>query len=369
MTDWRVPYVDLVAQHAPLKPALMEAVERVLDHGQFVGGPEVLEFERRFAEYCGTRHAIGVSSGTAALSLSLRGLGVGPGDEVITAPNSFLASASAIALVGATPVFADVRDDYNIDPDRVAAAITPRTRAIMPVHLTGKPADMEPLLRLADQHGLAIVEDCAQAVGARYREEPVGSLGRAGCFSLHPLKTLNAIGDGGVITTDDEALADWLRSARNHGLVSRDECAFFSANDRLDALQAALLLVKLDHVDRWNEARRARAAHYRERLSGREGLSLPVEREDERAVYHTFIVQSDRRDALQEHLRDRRIDTKVHYPIPIHLQPAARGLSAGRGSFPVTEAQAGRILSLPVHAELSEAQVDWVVDAVREVHG
>ena len=354
----RVPYIDLPTQHAPIKRDLLAAVERVLDHGYFVNGPEVEQFETRFAALCGTSHAVGVSNGTAALTLILKGLGIGPGDEVITPPNSFLASTSCVVLAGATPVFADVRDDYNIDPAQVEAVITPRTKAVIAVHLTGRPADLDALVALCDRHHLALVEDCAQAVGARYRNRPVGSFGVAGAFSMHPLKTLNAAGDGGVITTSDAALAAYLRQARNHGLRSRDECAFFSPNERLDTLQAAMLLVKLDHVDAWTSARRRNAAYYQDHLRDVPGLIVPEDRPHEHAVYHTFVVQSDDRDALQSHLQSAGIDTKIHYPIPIHRQPAAKGIPSA--VHPVTERHATRILSLPVHSELTDADVQYV---------
>jgi dTDP-4-amino-4,6-dideoxygalactose transaminase len=366
MTRTAVPYVDLGQQHRPLKGELLAAVERVLDHGGFILGPEVEAFEEAFAALCGSRHAIGVDNGTSALMLTLRGLCIGPGDEVITAPNSFLASASAIALVGARPVFADVGDDYNLDPERLEAAITPRTRAIIPVHLTGRPAAMDPILDLAARHDLAVIEDAAQAVGARYRDRPVGSLGKVGCFSLHPLKNLSAAGDAGIITTDDDRLAAALRQARNHGLRDRDACDFWSPNCRLDALHAAMLRVKLEKLGEWTAARRRHAAFYREAL--RDVVQVPEELPHEHAVYHTFIIQAERRDALQRFLEGRGIATKVHYPIPIHRQKAAADLGYGPGSFPRAEAQAGRILSLPVYPELTVEQRQAVVEGIHDFY-
>ncbi len=367
MSRVQVPYINLPLQHRPLKPQLLAAVERVLDHGQFILGPEVSAFEERFAAYCETQYAIGVDNGTSALFLVLRALGIGPGDEVITPPNSFLASASCIALVGARPVFVDVRDDFNIDPGLLEDAITPRTRAIIPVHLTGRPADMHPILEIAQRHGIHVVEDCAQAVGARYHDQRVGSFGVAGCFSLHPLKTLNAVGDGGVITTNDSALYEMLRKARNHGLRNRDECEFWSHNCRLDTIQAAMLLVKMDYLDQWAEARRAIAAFYRKFL--RDVVAqVPEDKSHEYAVYHTFIIQAERRDELQDYLLEEGVETKVHYPIPIHLQDAARSLGYGPGSFPVAERQTQRILSLPVYPELMDAQRDWVVYTIKRFH-
>ena len=363
MNNSKVPYFNLALQHQAIKAQLLAAVEKVLEHGQFILGPEIESFEERFAAYCNTRYAVGVDNGTHAMLLVLRALGIGPGDEVITAPNSFLASASCIVLAGARPVFVDVRDDYNLDPSLTEDAITPKTKAIIPVHLTGRPADMTPILEIAGCHDLFVIEDCAQAVGARYHGQRVGSFGIAGCFSLHPLKTLNAAGDGGIITTNDPQLCETLRKARNHGLRNRDECAFWSYNCRLDTLQAAMLLIKMDYLDQWTEARRANALFYQEHL--RDVVQVPEDKSHEYAVYHTFIVQAERRDELQAYLRAQGVDSKVHYPIPIHLQDAARNLGYGPGSFPMTEHQARHILSLPVYPKLAHEQLQWVVSNIR----
>lgn len=366
MSVHKVPYVNLVLQHQAIKAELIEAVEEVLDHGQFILGPEVKAFEDRFAEYCGTSYAIGVDNCTSALHLALRALQIGSGDEVITAPNSFIASTSCIALTGATPVFVDVREDYNIDPYLVEKAITPRTKAIIPIHLTGRPADMTPILDIANRHNLYVVEDCAQAVGARYQDQSVGSFGIIGCFSLHPLKTLNAVGDGGVITTNSRELYEKLRKARNHGLRNRDECEFWSYNCRLDTLQAAMLLVKMRYLDKWTVARRANAARYQQQLQ--DVIQLPHDKPHEYSVYHTFVIQADRRNDLQKHLSINGIETKIHYPIPIHLQPAAKELGNETGSFPITEHQARRILSLPIYPELTTEQISLVITMVRDFY-
>jgi dTDP-4-amino-4,6-dideoxygalactose transaminase len=360
-----VTYVDLGAQHRTIKRELLAAVEAVLDRGDFILGREVEEFEQRFATLCGTRHAVGVNSGTDALFLALRALVVGPGDEVIVPANSFVASASAVALSGARPVLVDVRPDYNIDPERVEAAITARTRAIVPVHLTGRPAPMDEVTAVAERHGLYVIEDAAQAALARYRDRPVGSLGTVGCFSLHPLKTLNACGDGGVLTTDDDHLAERFRVLRNIGQLTRGEAIVWSGNSRLDTVQAAMLLVKLDHAPEWTERRRANAAFYRQALAGLRGLDTPADQPWEWAVYHTFVVQSDDRDALQQHLAECGIQSGVHYPVPIHLQPAAAELGYRPGDLPETERQAARILSLPVHTQLTVEQLELVTAAVR----
>jgi dTDP-4-amino-4,6-dideoxygalactose transaminase len=359
--------VDIAGQHRAIKDELLEAISEVLDTGTFVLGEPVREFEDRFADLCGTRFAIAVNSGTDALLLALRVLGIGPGAEVITVPSSFIATGSAIVLSGARPVFVDVGDDYNMDPALVEAAITERTRAILPVHLTGRPADMNAIRALADRRGLPIVEDAAQAVMAEYQGSRTGSLGTLGCFSLHPLKTLNACGDGGVVTTDDAVLAEKLRILRNLGLRTRDECVVWSGNSRLDSIQAAILLVKMRHVADWTEARRVNAAFYRRALADLPGLTLPLEeRPHEYAVYHTFMIQTAQRDALRQFLAGRGIETNVHYPVPIHLHPAAAELGLRPGSFPVAERQAKHFLSLPVHQGLTHGQRQAVVDAVCE---
>ena len=360
----KVPYVDLAAQHAPIKDELLAAVSGVMDHGMFIMGQEVAEFEREFARLCCVEYAVGVNSGTDALVLALKALEIGSGDEVITVANSFIASTSCIALVGATPVLVDVREDYNIDPGLIEAAISPRTRAILPVHLTGRPADMDPIMDIARRNGLYVIEDCAQAVGAEYKNQPVGSFGTVGCYSLHPLKTLSACGDGGVITTNDPNLYRQFMFLRNHGLETREDCIIWGYNSRLDTMQAAMLLVKLRYLDRWTEQRQCNARLYQERLADLEDMWLPTDARHERAVYHTFVIQSQRRDELKTYLADKAIGTVISYPTPIHLQQAAAGLSYRAGSFPVTEKQAGRMLSLPVHSELAEDQLEFVVDCV-----
>jgi dTDP-4-amino-4,6-dideoxygalactose transaminase len=360
-----IAYVDLAGQHAPLREELLAAVGRVLDHGVFVLGPEVEDFERAFAALCGTANAVGVNSGTDALVLALRALGIGRGDEVIVPANAFVAAASAVAIVGARPVLADVGPDYNLDPEAAADAVTTRTRALLPVHLTGRPARMDELTAVAARHGLRVVEDCAQAVLAEHRGRPVGSIGDVGCYSLHPLKTLNACGDAGAVVTSEDRVAGEVRTLRNLGLETRDDCVAWSGNSRLDSVQAAMLLVKLRHVKAWTERRRANAARYRELLAGTPGLDVPDERPEEYAVYHTFVVQADRRDALQAHLASQGITTAVHYPLPIHLQTVGRDLGYERGRFPNAERQAARILSLPVHHGLRLADLERVAAAVR----
>jgi len=363
-----VPYVDLAGQHRRIKDELMVAVAEVIDSGQFILGPAVTRFEEEFAELCGVAHAIGVGNGTDALVLALRALGVGPGDEVVTVPNSFVSTATAIVLVGARPVFVDVGDDYNMDPARLEAAITPRTKAILPVHLTGRAARMDEITEIACWRGLPVVEDAAQAVMAEFKGRRVGSFGMAGCFSLHPLKTLNACGDGGVITTNDAALAEKLRLMRNIGLKTRDDCVMFEGNSRLDTIQAAMLLVKLRHLEAWTDARRANAAFYRRELGVVPQVRLPGERPDERAAYHTFVILAERRDALRQFLASRGVATNIHYPIPIHRQTAALAAGWPAGCYPEAERQAGRILSLPIHPELAPAQLQAVADGIKDFY-
>ncbi len=355
----KVPYIDLGLAHRTLQPEIMTAVAKVLGSGQFILGREVALLEKEFATYCGARHAVAVGNGTDAITLVLKALDIGPGDEVITVANSFLATASAVLLAGATPVFVDVGDDYNIDPQRIPAAITPRTRAILPVHLTGCPADMAAIAKIAAEHNLLVIEDAAQAAGAGIGRQRVGTFGRAGCFSFHPLKNLGGCGDGGVVTTDSDELDRVLRLLRNHGLKNRDECVTLGHNSRLDSLQAAILRVKLKHLDHWTRCRRANARAYRESLG--DHVRFPTDLPDRYAVYHTCVLTTPRRDDLQKHLKHQGVGTAVHYPIPIHRQKPFQT----SGHVPETLDNTGRladeILSLPVYPDLTTAQRDYVI--------
>jgi dTDP-4-amino-4,6-dideoxygalactose transaminase len=362
----QVPYVALGQQFAAEAEALLQRLQHTLASGQWVAGPEVAELEARLAERLGARECIAVGSGTDALILSLRALGIGPGDEVITAPNSFIATASAIVHVGATPVFADVLPDQNIDPARVEAAVTAKTRAIIPVHLTGRTAYMPELLEIAGRHNLRVVEDAAQAIDARLNGKAAGTFGDLGCFSCHPLKNLNAAGDAGFILADDVELAQRLRRLRSNGLVDRETALEWGVVSRLDSLQAAVLLERLSALDGVTQARRRNAHAYRELLAGVPQVFAPPCRTEELNVFHTFVIQVDRRDELQEFLRARGIGTAIHYKIPIHLQPAARALGYAPGAFPVAERQAERILSLPVNQFLNQADLEYVAAAIRE---
>jgi dTDP-4-amino-4,6-dideoxygalactose transaminase len=358
-----IPYVNLAAQYAAERAELLPIIDRTLATGQWIGGDVVTELERDLAAYCGVKHVVALNSGTDALIFGLAALGVGPGDEVITPPNSFIASTAAIVHLGARPVFADVLADQNIDPERVEAAITPRTRAIMPVHLSGRIADMDAILDIAERHGLAVIEDAAQAMGSRYAGQCAGAIGDIGCFSTHALKNLNACGDGGFLTANDDAIAGRVRLMRNHGLVDRDTATRFGFVSRMDSVQAAILKFRLAKLDDVIAKRRGNAALYRKTLDVRHVFAPPC-RQIEFNTFHTMVIQVDRRDALKAHLADRGIGTTIHYPVPIHLQQAAASLGHRAGDFPVAERQAKRILTLPVNEFLAAADIHYVAETV-----
>jgi dTDP-4-amino-4,6-dideoxygalactose transaminase len=365
---WRIPYVNLGAQFAEEKAELMPRLEAVLLSGMLVGGPEVEALEHEIAAYVGTKHAVALNSGTDALILGLIAAGVKAGDEVITPPNSFVASTAAVVRANAIPVFVDVRSDGLIDPDAVATAVTPRTTAIMPVHLWGAVCDMDALWTIARRHHLLIVEDAAQAMGTRHHNRRAGALGTVGCFSAHPLKIFNALGDSGFITTDSDDIAARVRLLRNHGLVDRDTVAEFGYVSRLDAVQAAVLRYRLGRLDKLIERRRANAQLYREFLAC-VPIDLPKEKPYE---YHTFVnlvSQCDRRDDLQKHLAAKGVQTVVHYNTPIHLQPAAKSLGGHRGQFPMTERLCSRILALPANQSLSRHDIGFISAEIRSVLG
>ena len=364
----QIPFVNLQKQHATLKSELLTAVSEVIDSGQFILGEQVAQFEDEFAQLCGVRYAVGVNSGTDALILALKAIGVGSGDEVITVPNSFVASTTCIRVLGAKPVFVDVGEDYNIAPEQIAAAITPRTKAIIPVHLTGRPCNMDAILAIAQEKGIAVIEDAAQAVLAEYKGQPVGSFGTIGCFSLHPLKNLNACGDGGVMVTDDIQLYERLTIMRNLGLRTRDDCVSWSHNSRLDTMQAAMLLVKLRHLHQWTQQRRQNAHYYQTQLADIPQIKIPPEREIEKCVYHTFVIQAELRDELRQFLSDRGIGTAIHYPVPIHLSTVGRELGYTKGSFPVAEQQSHRIISLPIYQGLCSDQLQQVCENIKSFY-
>ena len=362
----RIPLVELAGQYRMLRDEVLPAMDGVMSEAQFILGEDVARFEEEFAAFCGAKYCVGVASGLDALQLALRAVGVGPGDEVITAANTFIASALAVTHTGATPVLADVReDDFNLDPEAVERAITPRTRAILPVHLYGQPARMDEIRHIARRHGLKVVEDACQAHGARYGAARAGAMGDAGCFSFYPGKNLGGYGDGGAVVTDDPKVAERLRLDRNYG--SRVKYVHDSAgfNSRLDTLQAAVLRIKLRRLDGWNARRRELAALYRELLADADVL-LPAEMRGVEHVYHLFVIRHPERDRLIADLHARGIGAGVHYPIPIHEQAPYAGIRTVPDGAPVSTMLARQILSLPLYPEMTEAQVAEVADAVRE---
>jgi dTDP-4-amino-4,6-dideoxygalactose transaminase len=361
-----IPYLDLRAQYTSIKPEVDAAIARVLESAQYVLGDAVTGFERAFAEYCGTREAIGVNTGTSALHLSLLAAGVGPGDEVITVPFTFVATVSAIVYSGARPVLVDIEPDYfTMDPAKLEAAITPRTKAIIPVHLYGQAADMDPILAIARKHGLTVIEDACQAHGAEYHGRRCGSMGELGCFSFYPGKNLGAYGEGGGVVTSDPGLARRIRLLRSWGEEKRYEHAVKGFNYRMDGIQGAVLGVKLKHLDAWTESRRSRAAVYR-RVLADTPVKLPKERPGTRHVYHVFAIRVSQREMWRERLNAAGVQTGIHYPIPVHLQPAHLDLGYRRGDFPESEAAADDVLSLPLYPELTDTQIETVAAAVRE---
>lgn len=358
----QVPFVSLDRQYRALRDELMAAFDRVGQSGNYIMGPDLERFESEVAEFCGTEYALGVASGADALFLALKAMGIGDGDEVITCPNSFIATAGVIVAAGATPVFVDAAADFNIDVEKLEQAVTGRSRAVIPVHLTGRPAEMDRLNEIAARHDLAVIEDAAQAIGARYKGRRVGSLGRVAGFSLHPLKNLGVLGDGGLVTTNDREIFEAIKKLRNHGLRNRDECQMWGYNSRLDPLQAVIASIKLKHLDNWNQRCREIAARYRAGLE--KFVVVPTDREHEEPAYHNFIIQFDRRDDLMNHLDACGVGSRVHYPIPIHLQESAAAAGYGPGAFPVAERQAKQILSLPIYPELTDAEVEYVIKSV-----
>jgi dTDP-4-amino-4,6-dideoxygalactose transaminase len=361
----RIPLLDLQAEYRSIKPEIDAAVLRVLEDGQFALGPAVSRFEAALAAYCGTAEAVGVNSGTSALHLALLAAGVAPGDEVITVPFTFVATVAAIEHAGAKPVFVDVDEVYyTMDPARLEAAMTLRTKAIIPVHLYGQPADMEPILDLAARRGVAVIEDAAQAHGAESRGRRCGSLGRLGCFSFYPSKNLGAYGEGGAVVTGDPALAARIRLLRSWGEQTRYTHTARGFNYRMDAIQAAILDVKLRHLEPWTEARRAHASSYARHLAGTAAV-IPRVRDGARHVYHQYVVRVPQRETVRARLADAGVQTAVHYPIPLHLQPAYRDLGYARGDFPVAERLADEVLSLPMFPGLTEPQIEIVAGIIR----
>jgi dTDP-4-amino-4,6-dideoxygalactose transaminase len=361
----RVSFNNFPAQWASEREILLPQIEAVFAKGDFIGGKAVSALEIKLARHLGVAHIVALNSGTDALIFGLKALGVRPGDEVITPANSFIASTAAISHIGAVPVFADIADDQNLDPDAVSAAITPRTVAIMPVHLTGRMADMTRIMQIARRHGLKVIEDAAQAAGALYEGRHPGSIGDIGCFSTHPLKNLNAAGDGGFISTNDPEVAERILRLRGHGLLNRDTALEFGFASRLDTVQAVVLSHRLDQLEQVVTQRNANAALYLSLLEPALTAHL-VERPNTRDAYHLFVIQTDQRDALKTHLAEQGVDTKIHYPTPIHQQPAAQCFLNRQGPLPNTERQAKRILSLPINQHLRETEIRYVASLVND---
>ena len=362
----KVPFVDLYQQHQEVEAELVEVFQRVLRKSSFILGPEVQAFERSFASYVGSTECIAVNNGTVALQLVLLGLGIGPGQEVITVPNTFIATAEAISAVGARPVFVDVDPaSYNMDPAQVEAAITPRTAALLPVHLYGQSADLDALQEIARRHNIHLVEDACQAHGAMYKQKRAGSVGIAGCFSFYPGKNLGCLGEGGAIVTNDAELAQRMRMLRDHGSIRKYEHRVPGYNFRLEGLQGGFLSVKLRHLDAWNERRRAAAKRYNELLSD-SGVTLPAEMPYGQHVYHLYVIQADDREGLRQQLAAAGVESGLHYPVALHLQEAYADLGYSKGSFPVSELLTERILSLPMHPGISDEQIQHVASVVLE---
>lgn len=365
-----VKLLDLTAQYRATRDEIRREIDGVLESQQFILGPKVEELERAIASYCGVSRAVGVASGSDAILLVLMALGVGAGDEVVTTPYTFFSTASSITRLGAKPVFADIDPrTYNIDPARAAALIGPRTKAIVAVHLFGQTADMDPIMEAARERGVRVIEDACQSIGARHKGRPAGSIGAAGCLSFFPSKNLGGLGDGGMVVTSDDALAESVRTLRAHGGRERYYHDVVGINSRLDALQAAALLVKLRHLEEWHEGRRRNAAWYDERLAGIPGIETPYVEAHNRSVYNQYVIRTRDRDALMARLRASGVGCEVYYPVPLHLQRCFAYLGGRTGDFPEAERAARESLALPVYPELPTAAREYVVERIREFFG
>ena len=365
MVELSIPYVNLAAQWEDEKIDLLPIIEKVMSSGQFVGGEEVELFEQKAADFCGTKYCVALNSGTDALVLGLAALGVRPGDEVITPPNSFIASTAAIIHLRAKPVFVDVQPDQNIDPTLIEEAITSKTKAIMPVHLTGRMAAMEQISEISQKYNIPVIEDAAQSIGSLLAGEKSGSYGEVGCFSTHPLKNLNACGDGGFVTTNKKDIAENIALMRNHGLIDRNSVARFGYVSRMDTIQAAILNYRLQGLPNIIEKRRINASLYQELLNN-EFIFYPPEKSIEFNTYHTFVIQVEERDELKLYLEQKEICTSIHYPIPIHLQPSSHFLGYKSSDFPVTEEHSQHILSIPIHQYLSKNDIQIISKSIND---
>jgi len=364
-------FLDLTAQYKSIKKEIDEAVKRVLESTVFIGGKEVEEFEKEVAEFCGVKYAIGVNSGTDALFLSLRALGIGPGDEVITTPFTFIATAGVIANCGAKPVFVDIDPEiFNIDPSKIEKAITKKTKAILPVHLFGQMADMDRIMRIAKKHKLYVVEDAAQAMGAKYKGKKAGAMGDCGCFSFFPSKNLGAYGDGGIIITNNEKLAEKIRLLKNHGSSPKEKYLnlIVGTNSRLDAIQAAILIVKLKYLAKWSRERAKKASCYNEKLKRVGDIVTPVTVSGRNHIFHQYTIRTKSRDELQKHLKKKEILAMIYYPLSLHLQPAFRDLEYREGDFPESEKAAKEVLSLPIYPELKKEEQGLIIKKIKEFY-
>lgn len=360
----QIPLVDLKAQYLSIKEEIDEAIQRVLNKCNFIMGDEVKEFEEELASFCSAKYAVGVSSGTDALLLALKAINIQPGDEVITVPNTFIATTEAITMAGGKIKFVDIDEEtFNIDTSKIESAITNKTRAILPVHLYGQPANMDPIIDVAKKYNLKVIEDAAQAHGAEYKNKRVGALGDIGIFSFYPGKNLGAYGDAGAVVTNDPDISNKIAMLRNHGRTKKYEHEYEGYNCRLDTLQAAILRVKLKYISSWNEARRNHASSYRKLLQNTD-IILPTEQKDNKHIYHIFAVRVADRDNLLNKLKNEGIGAGIHYPIPLHLQPAYRYLGYKKGDFPITEKCAREIISLPMYPELDEVKIKKIAEAI-----
>ncbi len=360
-----IPFVDLNAQYQTIATEIQEAILGVIEKSDFILGKELEAFEKEFAEYCKVKYAVGLDNGTSALEMALRAYGIGDNDEVITTANTFIATASAIAFTGARPVLVDIDPDtYNLNPTLVESAITNKTKAIMPVHIYGQSADMDRIMDIARKRRLVVIEDACQAHGAIYKEKHVGSIGDAAAFSFYPAKNLGAYGDGGILITNNNEISEKVKMLRNYGQKQKYHHLFLAYNRRLDTIQAAILRVKLKKLDSWNESRRKAAQQYAELLKDNKSIITPIEMEYSKHIYHLYVVRVVNRDFVQQKLSESGISTGVHYPIPIHLQPAYEYLGYKRGDFPITEKYANEILSLPMFPELTKEQIEYVVQTL-----
>ncbi len=363
----KVPFLDLKAQYLTIKDEIDHAIAKVIESTAFARGPFVEQFEQEFAEFCQCNYSIGVSSGTSALWLAMQALGIGPGDEVITVPNTFIATVEAITFCGATPVFVDIDEKtYTIDPNLIEAAITPKTKAIVPVHLFGQMADMDSIMEIARTHNLLVIEDAAQAHGAEYKGRKAGSIGDVGCFSFYPGKNLGAYGEAGAVVTNNSELASRIRMFSDHGQSAKYMHSFPGWNARMDGIQGAVLSVKLKHLPAWNEARRSHAQEYNRQLSDLENLILPFEADYGKHVYHVYAIRTSKRDKLLQSLKEHDIYCGIHYPIPVHLTDAYRNSHHKNGSLEISEKCAGEFLSLPMYAEMNSNHIDRIYDELRK---